>query len=193
MRSIILDVETTGLLKPAATPLDKQPQIIELGALYIDDDGFVIRTISQLIDPGVPLPEIITKITGITDGQLKGKPKFAECLPLFIEFFKGADNLIAHNASFDTGMLRNELRRYGCGCDWDAKHFVSDCFPWPKEIICTIQEYKAMMGKWPKLTDLYQKIIGEPLEQTHRALDDCVALHKILVKDDFFEKIEAPK
>lgn len=186
MRSIILDVETTGLLKPAATPLDKQPQIIELGALYIDDDSSVIRTISQLIDPGMPLPEIITGITGITDEQLKGKPKFAECLPLFIEFFKGADNLIAHNAPFDTGMLHNELRRV----PWiHEDESMDNCFPWPKETICTIQEYKAMVGKWPKLTELYQKIIGEPLEQTHRALDDCVALHKILVKDDFFEKI----
>lgn len=190
MRSIILDVETTGLLKPAATPLEQQPQIIELGALYIDDDGSVIRTINQLLYPGVPLPKKITQITGITDEDLVDKPTFKGCLPLLIEFFKGADSLIAHNAPFDAGMLKNELLRIDCGCDYDHNYTVADCcFPWPKETICTIQEYKAMMGKWPKLTELYQKIIGEPLKQTHRALDDCIALHEILVKDDFFKKI----
>lgn len=190
MRSIILDVETTGLLKPATTPLEKQPQIIELGALYIDDDGSVIRTINQLLYPGVPLPEKITQITDITDKDLVDKPTFKGCLPLFIEFFKGTDNLIAHNAPFDKGMLSNELKRIGrCGCEYGNKHIVSNCFPWPKETICTVQEYKAMMGKWPKLTELYQKVMGKELKQTHRALDDCVALHEILVKDNFFEKI----
>ncbi len=63
-------------------------------------------------------------------------------------------------------------------------------FPIPDKIICTVQEYKAMMGKWPKMIELYQKVMGKPLVQKHRALNDCEALHEILMKDKFFEKIQ---
>ena len=177
MKIIIFDVETTGLPKPSLVPLDKQPYIIEFGALRVVN-GKVTKKFNQLIDPGCKLPEKITKITGITDADLVGQPSFEVVLPDIIKLFRGADILIAHNAPFDTSLLKFELQR-----------LEYTKFPWPKQIICTVQEYRTLIGKWPKLTELYANIMGKELAQTHRALDDCIALHEILAKDKFYERI----
>ncbi|MCK5018814.1 MAG: 3'-5' exonuclease [Candidatus Peribacteraceae bacterium] len=194
MKSIILDTETTGLPQKNA-PLEMQPHIIEIGAIFIDDSGAITRTISQLLNPGDKiyddkiktytnrLPAIITKVTGIVDEDLVGKPTFKEFLPILSTFFIGADALIAHNAQFDVKMLENELRR---------SEVVG--FEWPVQTICTMHEYKHLLsGKWPKLIQLYEKIMRKKLEQTHRALDDCMAVREILVEDKYFEKIAEPE
>ena len=39
------------------------------------------------------------------------------------------------------------------------------------------------------MNQLYERIIGKPLAQTHRALDDARALHEILVKDGLLAKL----
>lgn len=184
MKSIIFDVETTGLSKKGK-PLEDQPHIIEIGAIYIDDDGNVTRTISQLLNPGIPLPDpkMTKKICGIEENQLTDKPLFSEFRPILTQFFTDADNLIAHNAAFDVLMLNNEL----CRIDRSVKVL----FPWPKEIICTMLDYKHLNGgKWPKLTWLYEKIMCMPLAQTHRALDDCNAVLSILTKENYFDRIK---
>lgn len=177
MIAIIFDTETTGLLLPSTAPLHKQPRIIELGALKVDANG-VIDELSQLLDPEQTISAEITKITGIKPEQLVGQPTFAAFLPQLKAFFQGADMLIAHNAPFDSGMLRNDLARAGC-----------EDFPWPAETICTAQEYTPVLGHRPKLLTLYERIIGVPLAQTHRALDDARAVHEVLVKDKFFDQI----
>lgn len=177
MKVIIFDTETTGLLLPSAAPLEKQPRIIELGALMVTERA-ITGELSQLLNPEVEITAEITKITGITNEDLVGKPTFKEYLPQLIEFFRGADMLICHNAPFDTGMLKNDLKRAGC-----------EDFPWPAEILCSAQEYTARLGKRPSLKVLYEKIIGTPLAQTHRALDDAMAVYEVLDKDKFFELI----
>ncbi len=184
MKSVIFDVETTGLPKKGKS-LEHQPHIIEIGAIYIDDDGDVTRTLSQLLNPGIPLPDpaMTKKLCGIDESQLADKPLFTEYRPILTQFFTGADNLICHNARFDTDMLRNELLRIG--------EDVSLMFPWPKDVICTMLDYKHLNGgRWPKLTVLYELIMKKELVQTHRALDDCYAVHEILVKENYFDTIK---
>ena len=178
MKAIIFDTETTGLLLPSAAPLEKQPRIIELGALAVSETE-ILGELSQLLDPQVEITAEITKITGLTNEDLKGKPTFKEFAPQLAEFFRGADFLICHNAPFDVGMLKNDLKRAG----------IED-FPWPTTTLCTAQEYTPVMGKRPKLLALYEHIIGKPLAQTHRALDDAMAVYEVLAKDKFFDQIK---
>lgn len=183
-RWLVLDTETTGLLKPSGTKLEDQPQIIELAlaSVVVDDSDetsaalspYVANEISWLINPGVPLPQEIIKITGITDEMLKDQPSFAAVLPQVIPWFLGAHGMIAHNMPFDRGMLINELKR--CG-----KEFA---FPWPPQQVCTVAAYQHLTGRFMKTTALYERIIGEPLAQTHRALDDVRALVQIVLKED---------
>lgn len=175
MNIVIFDTETTGLPLPKSAPLDKQPRIIELGAVVVNKDG-IVRELSQLLDPGVEISAEITKITGITNDQLKGKPTFKEFLPQLKEFFADTQILIAHNAPFDRKMLELDLERAEC-----------EDFPWPEQVVCTVQEYQPQFGKRPKLLELYEKIVGVPLAQTHRALDDVMALHECVAKDGFLQ------
>lgn len=177
MIAIIFDSETSGLTLPSIASKVNQPRITELGAVRTDGQT-IISQLSQLIYPECLITEEITKITGITNDMLKGQPTFAQYLPKLKEFFNGADMMIAHNAPFDRVMLELELLRANC----------TD-FPWPAEIICTAQEYATVFGFNPHMKELYQKIIGEPLDQKHRALDDVIDLWSVLVKDRFFEKI----
>jgi DNA polymerase III alpha subunit (gram-positive type) len=88
------------------------------------------------------------------------------------EAFVGAENLYIHNAPFDVAMIQYELER-----------MQVDDFPWPKNIICTANEYKHIFGFVPRMVDLYERIVGHPLAQTHRAQDDVDALAEILLKE----------
>lgn len=178
MLAIVFDTETTGLLLPSTVPLEKQPKIIELG-LIVADDGKIIKEFDWLINPGCEISAEITKITGIKNEDLVGKSSFKELLPDIKEAFSGCEIGIAHNAPFDVGMLKNELKRAGC-----------DDFPWPADIVCTVAEYLPQFGKRPKLTALYEKVMGKPLAQTHRASDDAKALFEVLDKDEFFKKLK---
>lgn len=175
---VILDTETTGLIQKYAN-VEKQPHIIEVGAIKIDfqssDDIVKVDEINQLIKPPVPIIEKITKITGICDDDVKDCPVFFSFLPRLRDFFEGVDVLICHNASFDVGMLKIELNRLNMCAE----------FKFPDQIVCTVQEYEPMFNKRPTLKALYQQIIGEPLAQTHRALDDARALQEVLARDSF--------
>lgn len=164
---------------PSSVELEKQPRIIELGVVVVQDRKLVSEH-NWLVFPECQVSAEITKITGITNDDLAGKPLFRELLGEIEEVFAGADIGIAHNAPFDTGMLMNELLR----CNRTG-------FPWPTEIVCTAQEYTPMMGKRPRLIHLYEKIMGVPLKQTHRALDDAKAVYDLLERDDWFQKVGA--
>jgi len=176
--AIVIDTETTGLVLPDCVDLNRQPKIIEFGAIKIID-GKQVDSFESLINPGGPLSEEIIKITGLTDVELVNAPCFEVLLPALKEFFIGADFLIAHNAEFDVAMLRFDLQRAGC-----------EDFPWPEEIICSMNEYRHVFNKWPRLTQLYEHFTGEKLAQTHRALDDVRALCKALDAANFWPALQ---
>ncbi|MGN1047811.1 MAG: PolC-type DNA polymerase III [Eubacteriales bacterium] len=95
---VVFDIETTGLSVVACG-------ITEIGAVKIKD-GQVIDKFNTFVDPERPIPEEITKLTGITDEMVKGAPKAGEAIRAFFDF-TGDDLLIAHNAGFDTGFIRH--------------------------------------------------------------------------------------
>ncbi len=170
MISLVFDTETTGLPLPSSAPLDKQPRIIEL-ALTLVEDGSVLGRNSWLINPQQPLEAVITKITGLKDEDLVDKPTFPEVYEEIKLVFSKANILYAHNAPFDVSLLTFELQR-----------MKVDDFPWPQETVCTVQEFKHLFGYRPSMIKLYEKILGKPLAQTHRAQDDVDALVEILMK-----------
>jgi len=163
---IFLDFETTGLLLPSSSDLELQPRIIEIGAIKVDNDMQVVGELSELIDPQQLISEEITRITGIKPKELEGKRKIEEAVPEWAEFFVGATTLVAHNLAFDRDVLYFELLRTG----WERR------FPFPPKQLCTVDSTMHIKGRRMKLTELYQHTQGEPLAQTHRALDDVRAL-----------------
>jgi DNA polymerase III epsilon subunit family exonuclease len=182
MKAIIFDTETTGLTLPTAAGFAAQPRIIEIGAIKLDvNDGRATaeQEFSQLLDPGETLEAVITKITGIRDSDLVGQPRFEDVVEQLAEFFAGVEVLIAHNAPFDVTMLKSELLRAGAAAE----------FPVPPQVICTVHEFRAFFGHDPKLVELYELALGEPLKQTHRAIDDCRALMAALDSLSFWGSV----
>lgn len=183
MKAIIIDTETTGLLKPSGSPLEAQPHIIELAAIVVEN-GVLEHELSLLFKPPIAIPEVITKITGIDSVMLTSARSFGEELMRVRDFFAKAacDFLIAHNANFDLGILRNELQRAGC-----------HDFPWPAKTICTVQEYVPLFGRRPKLSELYKRLTGREIGAAHRALADVKSLNEALMAGDFYSSLAAAK
>lgn len=171
MTHLIFDTETTGLLPALGARMKHQARIIEWGGLLVDKEGKELGELNVLINPGMPLPAVITKITGITDKDLVDQPSFPEAAPRIREMFEKADVLVAHNLPFDKSMMELDLRRAGLLEGW----------PWPKRLVCTVQEHVEAWGHRPKLVELYEFYFGKPLAQTHRAIDDARALKEVCV------------
>ncbi len=165
---IIFDTETTGLAGPILMPLSKQPRIIELAMIRICDKTLIEKDRwSSLFNPGLPLPEVIQKITGLRDSDLKDAPKFSEMIPEIREKFEGEEILIAHNVEFDRKMLLFELQRAGAEKD----------FPWPKRKICTVASTLHVTGRRMNLSRLYEHCTeGGSFKDAHRAMVDTEAL-----------------
>lgn len=179
MRALVFDWETTGLTLHPKAKLNLQPRAVEFGGVLIEADGTVVRELSYILDPEMEIEAIITKITGLTNEDLRGKPRFADILPALEEVFSMADISIAHNHPFDEAIIDFELQRLG-----------KEDFPWPRHKLCTVQTFQELWGKRPKLTDLYLDVMGEKLAQTHRASDDCRALAEIVVKARLLEMFD---
>lgn len=101
---VVFDLETTGL--EASTD-----RIIEIGALKYKNNELVDE-FSVLINPEVKLPSVITKITGLTDENLKDKRTIDVVLPEFMTFIENL-TLIAHNSEFDLGFIEENIKRLG--------------------------------------------------------------------------------
>jgi len=98
----VVDLETTG-----ATP--GFSKITEIGAVRLEG-GREVDSFSALVNPGVPIPAMITGITGIDDATVADAAPIEVVLPRFADF-AAHSVLVAHNAQFDLGFLDYELGR----------------------------------------------------------------------------------
>ena len=105
-REIILDTETTGF-DPR-----KGDRLIEIGCLEIEDLLPTGRTLHLFVDPERPIPAEATRVHGITDAMIRGKPKFFDVAEQILDFV-GDCPIVAHNAQFDRNFVNFELQRAG--------------------------------------------------------------------------------
>jgi DNA polymerase III subunit epsilon len=101
---VVFDLETTG-----ASPADCS--ITEVGAVKVRG-GECLGTFHTLVNPGGPIPPMITVLTGITDALVAPAPGIAAVLPAFCEFVAGAV-LVGHNVAFDIGFSNAALAEHG--------------------------------------------------------------------------------
>ncbi len=102
---VVVDTETTGL-----DPLTDR--VIDIGAVRLNADLEVVDRFTTLVDPGVPVPLFVTRLTGISDADLAGAPSPAEALVSLREF-TGDALLVGHNAAFDREHLAATARLGG--------------------------------------------------------------------------------
>ena len=127
-----LDTETTSLEIPEA-------RIIELAMLRCryGPDGRLVEISDRfdgLEDPGIPIPEDVVAITGITDEMVRGHTLD----PAAVREWLGEDPLIvAHNARFDRPIFERRFRemsgyRWACsvrGIPWYGMGYGSASLP----------------------------------------------------------------
>jgi len=172
MRAFVFDTETTGLIKNSVVRLELQPRIIELYGCVVEDDGRISEEIEFLCNPGIPIPPIITKITGLCDADLVNRCRWAEAGAIeFLAILKDVDAVVAHNLSFDMAMVNFELRR--CGASEDV---------WPNRRICTVEATEWYQGHRLSLAKLHEDLFGKPFEGSHRARGDVAALTRCFLE-----------
>ena len=97
---VVFDLETTGL---SAT----RSRICEVGAVRVRAlelaDSF-----QSLVNPGVPLPEPVARLTGLREEELRRAASISNVLLRFLDF-AGDELLVAHNARFDQRFLERQL------------------------------------------------------------------------------------
>lgn len=181
MVALVFDTETTGkydFYRDHSHP--RQPNIVELAGVAIDDDTFEeIDCVSSIILPdGWTIDN--SEIHGITHEHAcaAGIP-LKSALTMFNFFIQShrPDILIAHNLQFDANVMVTGYFR--AGVDPTVLRDVPRRFC-TKVRSTDILKLPGRRGwKWPKLEEAYQFFCGEPMPNAHRALDDARACVKV--------------
>jgi len=150
---------------PRAAGLKSQPYITEIYIVQVDEEFNILKELDSFVKIPVPVPDFITKITGIKDSDLVDAPTFEELLPDLFDIFEGSTEMVAHNLSFDKAMVGNQLIRIGC-----------KEFPFPKIETCTVQKSMCLEQRRINLTRLHEILLGRGFPDAHRAKSDVQAL-----------------
>lgn len=156
---VILDTETTGFQA-------RQDRIIELGLLKVmlsPSTGrltSIVAVTSMYEDPGFEIPDIITDITGITDGMVSGQSFELSAIQ---PWFEDDPIVVAHNAAFDKAF-------------WLARFPAMNSLRWA----CSIKDipWQQLGFEGTKLEYLCMRQGG--FYTGHRASVDCLALAWLL-------------
>ncbi len=163
---VVFDIETTGLSAI-------NDRITEIGAVRFRN-GSVEAVFSELINPEIPIPEFITKLTGITTEMVRDKDAICTVLPRFLEF-AGDAPLVAHNAMFDWGFIRTKAAELDINLE--------------KSVVDTLQLSRVLLPELKKhKLNLLCEHLGIRLDNHHRASDDAVAT--ALVFGKFLEMLK---
>ena len=157
---VVFDLETTGF----SAEVDR---IIEIGAVKIKN-GEIVDNFSKFVNPKIPIPFRIEKLTGINDSMVMKAEPIEKILPEFLEFC-GDAVMVAHNAGFDTSFIINNAERLGIKYD----PTIMDTVLLAQFVIPNLHNYKL---------DTLCKHLAVSLENHHRAVDDAQATAYIYLK-----------
>lgn len=182
---IFYDLETTGL-----NPYHSK--IIEIGAIkYSCSSGKIIDKFNSLINPGIPIPNKITRITGISDEMVQEAPNSISVIKNFIDFCQFDQNhniyLVAHNNdSFDQRFLNTNI-------------FYNNSYKQTDKNIKYIDTLRLAQKLFPKCNRFSLKALCEhyDIEQcnAHRAMNDAECLSQVyeqLTKDYSNQMFQSP-
>lgn len=155
MLRIAFDTETTGL--------ERGSRMVELAAVLFDDeDGSVKSSREWLVNPGMPIPPGTSKIHHITDDMVIDAPNAKTVLEQFFGWAPEDVPLMAHNASYDTGIISWDAARLGVPIDTQ------------RLVTCTLEISKKIAAtKSNKLAALVKHYDINTEGDAHRALHDA--------------------
>lgn len=153
MNYVVVDIETTG-----GTP--KSSKITEI-AMYKTNGIEILDEYVTLIDPEMPIPDFIVRLTGISDKMVENAPKFYEVAKKIIEFSSDCI-FVAHNVSFDYTVIRHEFR--SLGFDYRLPH------------LCTVRASKYIIPGFESYSlGKLAKSLNIEIKGRHRAGGDALA------------------
>lgn len=153
----VLDIETTG-------GQFNEEGITEI-AIYKFDGHQIVDQLISLVNPEKDIQPFVVKLTGINSAMLRLAPKFHELAKRIIEITADCV-LVAHNASFDYRVLRNEFSRLG--------------YDFQKDTLCTVELAQKLLPEMPSYSlGKLVRNLGIPLADRHRAYGDALATLKL--------------
>lgn len=181
---LFFDTETTGVPKSYMAPLadlNNWPRLVQLGYIYVQGD--VTESVETVVKPeGFEIPPTATALHGITNSYAAvcGVP-LDEVLDEFAARVAKSTILVGHNLSFDMNVVAVEYLR------------LNKQPPFQGKVTCdTMLAGTSFCGipgpfgfKWPKLSELYERLFGKPLDQKHTALSDIQ-----VTRECFFEMVK---
>src|SRR3990170_3427422 len=135
-----------------------------LGRIEVER-GSLVGEWSTLINPQARIPPFIEALTGISNDMVALAPTFAEVAPGLKARLEGK-LLVAHNARFDYGFLRQEFRRLGMN--------------YSSQVVCTVKlSRKLFPGHARHNLDSLMERHGAACGARHRALGDARVLWEL--------------
>lgn len=153
------DLEATGINI-------SQDRIIEIAVIKLFPDG-TTDSKSDLINPERPIPEESSRIHGIYDKDVAGKPTFKEVAKDYARFFEGSDLSGFNILKFDVPLLVEEFLRVGVEFDYSRKKIVDS------------QKIFHLMEK-RTLSAAYRFYLQKDLDASHTAEADARACMEVL-------------
>jgi DNA polymerase-3 subunit epsilon len=155
---VVVDLETTG----GSAVFDR---VLEVAAIRVQN-GVVQDRFECLVEPGMPIPPFVTRITGINAGLVRGKPAFDTLVPGLRKLLDGGV-LVAHNVAFDGNFLAHAFKRAE--------------MPWEGERLCTLRLARRLVpGLHSYRLDSLCAFLGFTFVQRHRAGPDAEATLHLL-------------
>ncbi len=162
----VVDIETTG----GRLNRDRITEI----AIFRFDGKKIVDQYQTLINPELPIPRNITRLTGIDDQMVANAPKFYEVAKQIVEMTDEAI-FVAHNVNFDYNFLKAEFKRFG--------------FTYQRKRLCTVRLARRVLPGHPSYSlGRICKDLKIKIKARHRAAGDAEAtvqlLKKIILADE---------
>ena len=154
----VLDLETTGFSA-------KTEKITEIGVMKVKE-GKVLDKFACFVNPEKPIPQRVVEVTKITDEMVKDAETIDKVFPKLLEFL-GDSVLVAHNADFDIGFLKQNAKELG----YDFDYTYVDTLSMARDIFPDFKKYQ--LGKIADKLKI-------KVEVAHRALDDVDTTVKVM-------------
>lgn len=144
----------------------------EVGITTVENFEIVDRVSCLIKPPCYPnFDSFNIKIHGITADMVKDSPTFDEVYHSMIKERISGKLVVAHNAAFDIGVLRDTLDEYN--------------IQWPSlQYVCTLTLARRLMRELHNysLPDVHHYLGLGKLPNHHRAIDDSEAAANVLIK-----------
>ena len=160
---VVFDLETTGLDMV-------KDRIIQMSYIKVMPDGSESRK-NLYVNPGMPIPEEVVALTGISDEDVKNAPTFKQLAANLQKEFEGCDFAGYNSNRFDVPMLAEEFLRAGIDFDFSKVRLI---------------DAQTIFHKMERrnLAAAYKFYCGRKMEDdftAHRADEDTEATYRVLM------------